>query len=541
MPRPKRSKVTPSVPVQHISRPAPITSPAQKKNGFSSQSSGRVTNSSDYSDYSDGLVISKTRNTGKSTPMAQMYTMSGALAPDDIGSTHLRPPSARTRATLSTIVREVDQVKAEREKRARKVSRATSIEEPNEVPSSIPTRAAESRRPSSSRLSLSSAQQSIQPGLEVRIYETPRVHSSSMLGGATFKKRPRQPSLLRMAETQKNTSDDLDDNDMYDFMPDDESTPIIKALSNKDAPSTSSSSHQAPGSRKRKMRSPEVQIPASQSIDINSSPSAVQSPSDHDEGSSEDNHTQPILPPPRSAETPPPEIFSDTLAPPHSSSSPLPEIKPQNSRKKPVKAPSKAKPRSTKPPHKKFSSAPSPLSSTSTQISPVRPAALKPLTTATLQNLLPRRRVRRRPKGDYDLPSSSDVELDNVALGEDEDELSFNATTKMRRKRTSMIPQTVKPKEKETVTGGKGKKVSNTYVRKSIVVSDDENVSESENGNEARYAGRYGSRARSTTPALDSKAKEEMRRLAEKFREVDEYTLDFEDMTASSDKMKDAR
>lgn len=147
--------------------------------------------------------------------------------------------------------------------------------------------------------------------------------------------------------------------------------------------------------------------------------------------------------------------------------------------------------------------------------------------------------MRKRPKGDYDLPSSSDVELDNIALGEDEDELSFNATNKMRRKRPSMVSQKGKAKAKEMVTGGKGKRISNTYARKSIVVSDDKNESQSES--ETGNAGRYGSRARSTTPALNSTAKEEMRRLAEKFREVDEYTLDFEDMTASSDKMKDAR
>ena len=149
--------------------------------------------------------------------------------------------------------------------------------------------------------------------------------------------------------------------------------------------------------------------------------------------------------------------------------------------------------------------------------------------------------MRRRPKGAYDLPSSSDVELDNIALGEDEDELSFNATTKMRNKRPSMVSQRGRPKAKETVTGAKGKRISNTYTRKSIVGSDDENESQSKSESEAGNVGRYGSRARSTTPALDSKAKEEMKRLAEKFREVDEYTLDFEDMTASSDKMKDAR
>ncbi|KAK0511225.1 hypothetical protein JMJ35_005798 [Cladonia borealis] len=536
MPRPKRSKVTPSVPVQHVPRPAPITSPAHEEQIFSPPSSGRVASGSNDS---DDLVISKTRNTGKSTPMAQLYTMSGALAPEDIGPTRLRPQAAQTWARRSRVEIKADHAKPGAEKKTRKISRATSIEETEEIPSSIPTRSAESRRPSSSRLGPSSVQQSIQAGSRMRVQETPRLHSSSMLGGATFKKRPRQPSLLRMAQSQKNTSDGLDDNDMYDFMPDDESTPIIKALSHTDVQSTSSSSHQAPGSRKRKMKSPEVQVPASQSIDINSSPSAVLSPSDRHEESSEDNQPQPILPPPRSPQTPPPEIYSDTLAPPQSSSSPLPGPKLQKSRKKPIKAPSKAKLRSTKPPHKKFSSAPSPLSSTSTRTSPVRPAALKPLTTATLQNLLPRRRVRRRAKGAYDLPSSSDVELDNIALGEDEDELSFNATNKMRRKRPSMVSQKGKPKAKETVTGGKGKRISTTYTRKNIVVSDDENESESEN--EVGNAGRYGSRARSTTPALNSKAKEEMRRLAEKFREVDEYTLDFEDMTVSSDKMKDAR
>ena len=536
MPRPKRSKVTPSIPVQHVHRPAPITSPAQEKETSSPPSSGRVTNGSNDS---DDLVISKMRNTGKSTPMAQLYTMSGALAPEDTGPTRLRSLSAQTGARLTRVEIKADRAKPGEEEKTRKISRATSTEETDEIPSSIPTRAAESRRPSSSRLGPSAAQQSVQAGSSMRIQETPRLHSSSMLGGATFKKRPRQPSLLRMAESHKDTSDGLDDNDMYDFMPDDESTPIIKALSHTDVQLTSSSSHQAPGSRKRKMKSPEVQVPASQSVDTNSSPSSVLSQSDPHEESSEENQTQPILPPPRSPQTPPPEIFSDTLAPPQSSSSPLSEPKLQKSRKKPTKAPPKVKPRSIKPPHKVFSSAPSPLSSTSTQPSPVRPAALKPLTTATLQNLLPRRRVRRKPKGDYDVPSSSDVELDNIALGEDEDELSFNATNKMRRKRPSMVPQKGKPKAKETVTGGKEKRISTTYARKSIVVSDDENEIGSES--EIENAGRYGSRARSATPASNSKAKEEMRRLAEKFREVDEYTLDFEDMTASSDKMKDAR
>ena len=40
---------------------------------------------------------------------------------------------------------------------------------------------------------------------------------------------------------------------------------------------------------------------------------------------------------------------------------------------------------------------------------------------------------------------------------------------------------------------------------------------------------------------FDGKAKKEMERLAAKFAEVDDYALDFEDMTGSSSQMADAR
>ena len=540
MPRPKRSKVAPSAPVRtqnHVSQPAPVASAAQKQQDiFSSESSGRVTNGSDDS---DDLVVSKKTNTSKRTPMAQTYTMSGALAPEDIGESRLKPPSGQTPAVLSRIVREADHAKAKEEK-ARKAAEATSRAEPEQIPSSVPTNTVGSRRPSTTS-KRSSARQSLQPGPGPKVQETPRLHSSSLLGGATFKKRPRQPSLLQMVQPRNDASDDLDDNDMYDFLPDDESTPLIKSLSQTIAQSKSSSSQQTSGSRKRKMKSPEIQVPASQSFDILSSPSAVPSQSDRQQSQSEeDDQPEPTLPPLRSTQTPQPQIFSDTLAPPQSSSPP-PEPKPKDTRKKPAKAPSKAKAQHQKTQRKQFSLAPSPLSSTSTQISPVRPAKLKPLTTANLQNLLPRRRAQPKPKGNYDIPSSSDVELDNTALSEDEDELSIHATSKMRRKKQSMsmVAQKQAAKGKETETGGKGKRVSKTYTRKSINESGDEN--ESGSGSDDEDTGRNGTRGRSKTPALDGKAKAEMKRLADKFREVDEYTLDFEDVTGSSSQMKDAR
>ena len=103
----------------------------------------------------------------------------------------------------------------------------------------------------------------------------------------------------------------------------------------------------------------------------------------------------------------------------------------------------------------------------------------------------------------------------------------------------STVAQKQAVKGKETGTGGKGKRVSKTYTRKSINESGDEN--ESGSGSDEEDAGRNGTRGRSKTPALDGKAKAEMKRLADKFREVDEYTLDFEDITGSSSQMKDAR
>ncbi|KAL2047087.1 hypothetical protein N7G274_001106 [Stereocaulon virgatum] len=541
MPRPKRSKVAPSTPTNskvRVTQPAPVASTVQKQQKiFSPEFSGRVTNGSDDS---DGLVVLRKTNGSKRTLAAETYTMSGALAPEDIGESRLKPPSGQTRAALSRIVRDADHEKSKQEK-ARKIAEANPGAEPDQIPSSIPTNTAHSRRPSTA-LGQFSARESIQAISGMRAQETPRLHSLSILGGATFKKRPRQPSLLQMIQPRNNApQDDSDDNDMYDFLPDDESTPLIKSLPQTNAQSKSSSSQQMSGSRKRKMKSPEIQVPASQSFGIRSSPSVALSESEPQQTISEDDdQPEPTLPPLRSTQTPQPEIFSDTLAPPRSSSS-TPEPEARGTCREPTKAPSKTKVRPVKSHRKQLTSARSHFSSTSTQTSPVHLTKPKPLTTATLQNLLPRRRARAKPKGDYDIPSSSDVELDTTALGEDEDELSFHATGKMRRKKQSMgiVAQKRAAKGKEAGTGSKGKKVSKTYTRKSINASGDEN--ESGSGSDVDEIDQRGARGRSKTPGLDGKVKAEMKRLADKFREVDQYTLDFEEMTGSSSQMKDAR
>lgn len=532
MPRPKRSKVAPSAPITfpHHARPVVASAAQKQRDIFSPASSGRVTTTSDDS---DGLVVSKNTGARGRGAKAQEYTMSGALAPEDVGPTRLKPPSNQTRAALSKIAREADHARTVAEVKAKNGAEAQTdfTTEPEQIPSSIPAEPVPAPKPSASGLGDLLALKSAQMGSGLRIGETLRPQPSML--GATFKKRARQPSLLQMLQTQNDPSDDLDDDEIDGFRPDDESTPMIKSMLQSNGQRTSSSSRQTSGSRKRKLATPEIQVPASQSLDPPSSPPSAppQEQEDlYDLPAEEDARPEPTLPRPRSTQTPQRQIDSDTLAPPRSSSPEKPKARKNRGKT------TKAATRPQQPMRKQLSPAPSPLSPASTNASPVKPSPLKPLTTATLQNLLPRRRARPKPRGEYDIPSSSDVELDNTGLGEDEDELSFHATTKMRRKKSHPVLQKRRGKAKEVP----GKRMSKTYTKKTTVQSDNENDDDDddEEGNEDGAGGR----GRKKTPALDGKAKDEMKRLAEKFREVDEYTLDFEDMTGnSSSQMKDAR
>ncbi|KAL6717054.1 hypothetical protein ACLMJK_004968 [Lecanora helva] len=551
MPRPKRSKVAPSAPTklphQRVLQESTAVSAAQKQQDlFSPSSSGRNIGTSDDS---DGLVVAKRGRPSQTKVMPQEYTMSGALGLEDIGDTRLKPPSAKTRAALFEITRRANGEQRSGGSRARGANVEKETDAPDEIPSSMPQESllSSTQKPMFSPSQSSkhtSKHQSAQKKLGSRVQETPRF-APSVLGHSAFKKRPRQPSLLRMTESQNQTQLEVDDEDLYNFLPDDESTPLIKSLSRSHVQSKTPSSDPTSGSRKRKQKSPEVQVLASQSQSQSTLPRSSSSSSPPHLAEQEDelyglpleeeiDQSQPSLPRHRSTQTPQPEIFSDTLAPPQSSSpaEPKPRPKPKATNSKPTKLSrkpqTKSKPQQRK--RKEASPAPPPLSPTSTQPSPMRPATkTKPLTTAHLQNLLPQRRPRGRPKGTYDMPSSSDVELDNTGLGEDEDELSFHAT-KVRGKKSG-------PKDAAKKNEILAKKGPKTYTRKSIVVSDDEDESSSdgEEGDRNMLEGRK------KAGGLDPKAKAEMKRLADKFREVDEYTLDFEDMTGSSSQMKDAR
>lgn len=568
MPRPKRSKVAPSAPIAlpHLTQPAVASAAQKQRDIFSPASSGRVTTTSDDS---DGLVVSKKTGARGKGLQGQEYTMSGALAPEDIGPTRLKPPSNQTRLALSKIAREADYARKMAEaktKTRRDAAQVGAATEHEQIPSSIPTELVPAPKPSLDSVGNSSAIKGTQAGLESKISETPRPQPSML--GATFKKRAREPSLLQVLQTQNDPSENFDDEELDDFHPDDESTPMIKSMSQSNAQPASSSSRQTSGSRKRKLATPEIQVPASQTRDLPSSPPSVPPQEQEDvfdiPAEVEEARPEPTLPQPRRAQTPSRQIDSDTLAPPQSSSPEKP--KPRRTHAKPTKA------ATTRPPQQQTRrkdpspAPPSPLSSTTTSSttpsSPVKPTIpLKPLTTAALQNLLPRRRQRARPipRSEYDIPpSSSDIEpepFDTTALGEDEDELSFHATTTtLRRKKKTKTKTKPKPNHAAIMPSkpggkkGKGapatekkKRVSRTYTKKKNTttalasiehdgasdIENDENQNQNQNG----------------AVGLDAKAAAEMKRLAEKFREVDEYGLEFEDRTGgdNSSQMRDAR
>ena len=92
----------------------------------------------------------------------------------------------------------------------------------------------------------------------------------------------------------------------------------------------------------------------------------------------------------------------------------------------------------------------------------------------------------------------------------------------------------------KTGPAGKGK----TYTRKRILGSHNENDDENENediNSEAEEGEMTAAVSKKKIPVLDLKTKAEMKRLADKFREVDAYALEYEDMTGSSSQMRDAR
>ncbi|KAL8912405.1 MAG: hypothetical protein Q9171_002591 [Xanthocarpia ochracea] len=556
MPRPKRTKLAPSVPIIPIAiasrkpQNIPDVSPAL--------SSSRGTNGSDDS---DGIVSKSKTGANRRGIAPRPAVMSGALAVEDAGTQKPRPLSTRKRIELSRIARDGDYAKA---------NEALGKPGTTNVGTGTSVRTAEHAAIRMQLTHTASALSKTVAPKELSKTKAATLREDSVLAPENFRRRPRQPSILQIAQAYNAATEAESDHTLDDFNPDDEST-LFRAPRADHYQEYSSISSRQSSSRKRKLSTPEIQVPPSRRQPP-PNPSSSPRPSQSDnltEVIAEYLQPNPSLPKIPARTSPPPmPLDSDTMAPPQSSSYPP---SPQKLQRNPQTKHRTKKGRTSSktnlvPTNSNFhdQSSPTlpPCSLIATQSSPTTApqsrSPLKPLTTSALQSLLPRRRrlVSSNTKETtvFDLNTSS--EIDSFNGDGDEDELNYPPTTK-----AACKPRTDQVKRNGTIgKGGKkgkmdtnpigmkqqgrrqgkkgGQRSSMTYTRKprtaEIVNANEGNRSGDESGGDEHHS--------DGAPLLtDGKARQEMKRLAAKFREVDDWGLEFEEVTGSSDRMRDAR
>ncbi|GES62731.1 hypothetical protein ATEIFO6365_0005065400 [Aspergillus terreus] len=351
-----------------------------------------------------------------------------------------------------------------------------------------------------------------------KIPGTPAFENSVL---SNFRRRPRQPSILQVMQAEDRSSDLDDDDFLGGLSPEDESTPLNMSrgkslLVQNESPATPS---QAPepssdSSRKRKRSSAniEIQVPQSPLALVGNTPVGTPTPEVENEvqetGSTVDMPPPP-LPPPRS-----PDVLSQTMAPPMSSpwgtphSTGIHDL--WNHQRKPV---------------------------TSECGDAGAQASNKPaVSTATLQDrLLPRRRQRprrRRNVNTFDVPNDSS-ESDEASAESDQDELSYITTLKSsrsRRNRTTKSKPSHAGQKKQTKQKATSKK---TYSARNA--GNDKENEPAEGSSPLSSALDTDALESDSTSPPDRYLSEELRLQAQKFAEVDQWQMEFEDVPESQD------
>jgi hypothetical protein len=526
MPRPKRTKITSTTATTtRVAKTAPRKNAANSIATKSTKTSKTVNSSNEDS---DGLVTKsmstrpRRRKLGEKTPEPVNETdliMTGALpATEDVpvASTKNRTPvsngSRRARSTRAS---------------ARQTSPSVLIPVPMYSPSeSAPGDAAHAGESSGfgdltfSSLGSESPAHGTRPPSAMKVGATP-AHEVSILALTNFKRRARQPSLLRMVQQHTDVEDNdqsgLDDTDNFDFddfLPHAESTPLnvrknAPADENRNDSGTQISSS---GSRgvKRKL-SPVVQVPRS------SPPYDPPSGGDVDSARSPSPSLPDIIPTREEVveqTQDDPEPLSETQAPPMSSS-PVREVS------RPVQSPTQSRTRrrgrpSTKAPNYEESNAEETETETPVKIRRTGQSKAKHnISTAQLKSLLPRRRIRNlRDRDEFDVESSEATPIDS-----DQDELQM--PNPRGRQRTG-IGKIASPKSKKKNARGKKAvvtKPSKTYSRR--ISSDKEN----EDG---------GDIVEEPTETSIIEHSEKLLAIKKKFEEVDAFELEFETVDATT-------
>ncbi|KAI8938566.1 hypothetical protein NX059_004445 [Plenodomus lindquistii] len=532
MPRPPRAKVASRDAKPKVAPRKPDPKATSTRNIRAREA---VATSTTFSEDSDGLVTkskatrASRRAGGHSAPERveeAQFNMTGALPAEESAPTS----SSKNRTPASAVSKRARTSKGSATLSARKISSPAGAPTPPHWPSEgVPADDASVDESSGfgdltfSSLGSDSPAHGTRPPSAVKVGATP-AHERSILALTNFKRRTRQPSLLRMVQqttdVEDNDHSDLDNTDNFDFddfLPHAESTPlnVRKAGRNDDVRNDSGTHISSSGSQgtKRKL-TPVVQVPRSSppgspERDTESDLESIRSPS-------------PSLPEVLSsreqviAQTQDDDsVLSQTYAPPMSSS-PIPEKCAQP--EKPIQTRPRRRGRSAKSPARDDDE--SDAEETETPARAKRGATKKKaqqsISTAQLKGLLPRRRNRNQDRDEFDLDSSEEV----TQFGSDQDELQMPTRRNRQRPGTGKLAS-----PKASKKGVKGKRaaprLSRTYSRRISSDKENNNAGQEDQG------------------ATDVSAIEHSEKLAairKKFEEVDAFELEFEtvDVTTSS-------
>ncbi|KAH9868895.1 hypothetical protein J1614_007970 [Plenodomus biglobosus] len=538
MPRPPRAKVASRVTKPKVAprKPEPKTSTTR-----TTRAQDVVATTKSFSEDSDGLVTKSTvtrssRRTGQSHATEhveeEQFTMTGALPAEERApesSTKNRTPASATSKRPRTSIRS-----------ARLSARKTSS--PAAAP--IQSHTANEDAPAGdtaiedssgfgdltfSSLGSESPAHGTRPPSAIKVGATP-AHERSILALTNFKRRARQPSLLRMVQqttdVEDNDHSELDNTDNFDFddfLPHAESTPlnVRKTGPNEEVRNDSGTQISSSGSRGRKRKlSPVVQVPRSSppgspARDTESDIESIRSPS-------------PSLPEVLSSREEvieqtqdDEEILSQTYAPPLSSS-PIPEKSAQPASSTQTRP--RRRTRQAKTPDRDDADSDGEETETPAKVKAKRGIKKKTqqtISTAQLKGLLPRRRNRYRDRDEFDVESSEEV----TQFNSDQDELQMPTRRSRPRPGTGKLAS---PKASKKSARGKNAapakaapRLSRTYSRR--ISSDKENAAAGQEDQEA-------------TEVSAIEHSEKLAAIKKKFEEVDAFELDFEtvDVTTSS-------
>ncbi|KAF1980196.1 hypothetical protein BU23DRAFT_495539 [Bimuria novae-zelandiae CBS 107.79] len=528
MPRPKRTKVASTAPrVAKPSKPAepPVTTQKQSKSRKLAVSKPLDS----FSEDSDRIVVVSTR-ARRQAPQSESqdeveYTMTGALpvaSETDASSKNRTPPrpSRRTRMSKSSAPGSSSKKSSMAAAQTDSAQKDTSHVEAEQADSS----GFGDHLLSFTSLGSDSPAHGTRPPSAIKVGATP-AHEKSILALTNFKRRARQPSLLRMVHQTTELADndgenmDLYADDMDDFHPNAESTPLPKqqAAPGKEGATDSGVNLSSSSSRgtKRKL-SPVVQVPrSSPPYDLPSGPdleSRSPSPSLPDVVRSTVEHQSQD----EDEEAAEPSILSETMAPPMSSSDYAadeiqdPATSPVAQKGRRGRAPSARReeedPEAEQDDHPRKSKAKQ------------KSKPNKGISTAKLQALLPKRRTRAIHEDSY---SAS-------LIDSDEDELSMpprrhaQLARKFAATKASKKPARAAKKPTTAATATKGSK---TYGRRISSDKENEGRVDVDDGSEDE------DEDSGHTEIANDKPSSHLQAMAKKFEDIDAFDLDFESVS----------